>query len=275
MSPAMDRSDFKLCADRVDSKLSYTESALASYPFRRSCISAIRLEPSDGPKCQRAQSLLELLISLEPQVRRLEILPRSLSRLLNEGERHNYSSEHFMEKLNESNLSFPNLSNLKYGCGVELDISWLDNWLERIASLRELEVFTLQDTGSAVVNLQRGDHLPILQTITIGDLNAHRGGTRTDVLSALINNAPNLATLRIKGTWSPRRSDAALQAISRAKRLRTIMVSQAEWMYEEPQVMIEDTLRFRNFGRLEMKYEEAVIQPPGWDETNELYLHVS
>lgn len=221
--------------------------------------------------------MVSLLRELELCIKSLDILPLAWGHIWDIGTHPDIAHAVFMERLESASLTFPKMTSLKYAAGRE-GKTVSTKWIERIQSLEELECCSADLEGYTGWDISvHRTPLPKLKKLTFNSLDDTDAPDSLGVLSSLLNLAPNLECLRLKGVWHPRQRDSALKAMSKMEHLKTIVAVQGSDQIGivGPGMDDEGGMEYSLFGKLKMGFEEAVVENLGWDEMNELRFEVS
>lgn len=228
----IDETEHDIRNGKVDTKLERIRDSLKAYPFRWKCIQSIRIEPSDGGEddgmcsAPQAKALISFITRVAPRLTRISILPLPLAEdLLDE-----QSCEMFTSMLGSLKLNFPKVTHVQFARGFASEAA-IPTWILRIKTLQHLEVARpdvsfVADLGHISPTILSG-MFPHLTTVTVHRIGKNHDQHAREIITALLEVAPKLATVRITGLWEriERDSRGYLPEVWRqTKRSRTISI---------------------------------------------------
>jgi hypothetical protein len=264
----------------VTTKVDRLMISLAASPHRVEYVSTVRLEPFDGAIGETAHELIEVLMQVSHRVRRLDILPQPMdpARTVVGYDRTGCTLFfRFMAATTGPVLSFPRIKHLKYAYPPQAAIP-VGDWLMRMSSLEEIDFCS--SIGSYRISRPfvgaRVD-LPNLRRISVDHQDDRLYAPNDGVLHSLLEIAPELEVLRVRGEWDPQRRDYALQSMETLDKLKTIILVDFEAAEADPSDddRMGITMSRLGMGEGDLVVEELAAKFDELDERRDGHLHVS
>lgn len=210
-----------------------------------------------------SNDLLALLEKVSAQIKQLHILPLPYEDSWTEGERLEFGHSLFDSRAAASDANLSKVAIFKWACGDDA-IHTFDTWMKRMPNLEELEVCSAEELYEhQTPRDMTWPSLQHLKRLTFDHLDDTEYECSAQFLAKLLETAPNLECVRIRGQWAPNKKDPALRAMSKLEKLKRVIL------------VDEDGIDFERVGRIGLRIEEAVAQDDGMDESLELTFEAS
>ncbi|KAI9633860.1 uncharacterized protein MKK02DRAFT_28614 [Dioszegia hungarica] len=244
----------------VTTKVDRLMVSLAASPHRVEYVSTVRLEPFDGAIGETAHQLIEVLTQVSHRVRRLDILPQPMDparTVVGYDKTGCTLFFRFMAATTGPVLAFPRIKHLKYAYPPQAAIP-VGDWLMRMSSLEEIDFCS--SIGSYRISrpfVGTQVDLPNLRRISVDHQDDRLYAPNDGVLHSLLEIAPELEVLRVRGEWDPQRRDYALQSMETLHKLKTIILVDFEAAEADPS---DDELMGITMSRLGMGEGDLVVE---------------